>query len=150
MKIKNKFQKVCSIILLSLSLAVYVPVVLPSPVYAQSDVEKSRCKKFLDGFTIGNKSKGTQVNIAGDKKVFCSASELILTAINYALIISGSVTVLFIIIGGFWYLTSAGNDEQAEKGKKTLVNAVIGLVVIILSFAIVRIISNTFTTASLN
>ena len=57
--------------------------------------------------------------------------------------VSRVVAVLFIMLGGFWYLTSAGNEESAEKGQKTLTNAIIGLVVIILAATIVRIIANT-------
>ena len=41
--------------------------------------------------------------------------------------------------------TSAGNEEQSEKGKKILINSVIGLVVIILASAIVRIIAGLIT-----
>jgi len=54
----------------------------------------------------------------------------------------GLVSVAFIIIGGFQYITSGGNEEQAEAGKKTLTNAIIGLVVVILSYIIVVVIIN--------
>ncbi len=56
---------------------------------------------------------------------------------------AGAIAVVFIILGGFWYITSAGNGEQAEKGKNTLVNAVIGLVVVILSYTIVAVVAGT-------
>jgi hypothetical protein len=59
--------------------------------------------------------------------------------------IAGMIAVLFIIIGGFQYITSGANQELAEAGKKTLRNAIIGIVVIVLSFVIVRVISNTFS-----
>ena len=62
--------------------------------------------------------------------------------------ISGTVVILFLIYGGFIYLTSAGNDEAAEKGKKILINAVIGLVVIIMSTAIVTIVSGLLSGGS--
>ena len=72
-----------------------------------------------------------------------SFSDLVLGVIHLLLLVSGSLAVLFIIIGGFFYITSAGNEEQAEQGRATLTNAVIGIVVIILSYAIVNVISNT-------
>ena len=56
--------------------------------------------------------------------------------------IVGLLAVLFIIIGGFQYVTSAGNDEQAEAGKKTLTNAIIGLAIVILSYVIVVVVIN--------
>jgi hypothetical protein len=48
-----------------------------------------------------------------------------------------------VVIGGYQYITSAGNEEQSEKGKKTLVNAIIGIVVIVLSFTIINVVVNT-------
>ncbi|MEO8065893.1 MAG: pilin [Candidatus Doudnabacteria bacterium] len=71
-----------------------------------------------------------------------SASGLILQVINIALGVAGLVAVLFLLIGGFRYITSAGNEETAEQARKIIVNAIIGVVVIILSFVIVRVISN--------
>jgi len=61
---------------------------------------------------------------------------------NVLLPIVGLIAVLFIIIGGFRYITSAGNEEQAEGAKKTLTNAIIGLVIVILSYVIVAVIAN--------
>lgn len=74
-----------------------------------------------------------------------TASGFILKIINIALAIAGLIAVLFLIIGGFRYITSAGNEETAEKAKKIILNSIIGIVVIILSFVIVRVISNALT-----
>lgn len=41
----------------------------------------------------------------------------------------GYVATFFIIYGGFIYLTSAGSPERASQGMKTILNAVIGLVI---------------------
>jgi hypothetical protein len=67
---------------------------------------------------------------------------LIYRVIIMLLSLAGMVAVLFIIVGGFWYITSAGNEEQAEKGKSTLLNAIIGIIVIVLSFVIIDVISS--------
>ena len=75
-----------------------------------------------------------------------TASTFILNIINVALAVAGLIAVLFLIIGGFRYITSAGNEETSEAAKKIITNAIIGIVVIILSFVIVRVISNALTT----
>lgn len=75
-------------------------------------------------------------------------SGLILGIITLLLFFAGAVAILFIIIGGFWYITSAGNEEQAEKGKNALFNAIIGIVIILMSYAVVRVISNTVSSSS--
>jgi hypothetical protein len=62
--------------------------------------------------------------------------------IKLALFVSGALAVLFVVIGGVMYLTSAGNQEQADKGKKTITNALIGIIIIILSYVIVNVVVN--------
>ncbi len=74
---------------------------------------------------------------AGDR-----ASTVLLFYVNLFLGIVGIIAVAFIIMGGFRYITSAGNDEAAESGKKMITNAIIGLVVIILSYTIITVIIN--------
>lgn len=60
--------------------------------------------------------------------------------------IAFSLTVIGIIVGGFVYLTSAGNEDRAERGKEIVTNSIIGLVVIILAFVIVQSINLLFTS----
>ena len=67
---------------------------------------------------------------------------------NILLYLAGIIAVLFIIIGGYQYLTSGGNDEDAEKGKKTVTNALIGLIVVILAFTIVNVLTGTIGGSS--
>lgn len=68
----------------------------------------------------------------------------ILRIINIILGVTLAIDVLFLIIGGFFYITSAGNEERAEKGKNTVVNALIGLIIIVLSYVIANVVANFF------
>lgn len=68
--------------------------------------------------------------------------DLLVRVINVLLGIAGLVAVIFLIVGGFRYITAGGNEEAAESGKKAIVNAIIGIVIIILSFVIVRVVAN--------
>ena len=71
-----------------------------------------------------------------------TVNSLIRTVINWVLGITFGIAVLFLIIGGFWYITSAGNEETAAKGKSTVINAIIGIVIIILSYVIINVVAN--------
>ena len=71
-----------------------------------------------------------------------TATGLILAIIDIALAIVGFLSVLFVIIGGFRYVTAHGNEEQAEAAKKTIEHSIIGLIIVILAFVIVRVIAN--------
>jgi len=75
---------------------------------------------------------------------------LITTVINWMLALAGLIAVLFLIIGGFWYITSAGNEETAEKGKNTAINAIIGIVIIVLSYVIVNVVANLVSSTGGN
>lgn len=76
-----------------------------------------------------------------------TAIDLILAIIEAALFIVGLLTVLFIIIGGYRYVTAYGNEELVEAAKKTLKNAIIGLIIVILAFVMVRVIVDVLTQA---
>ena len=52
--------------------------------------------------------------------------------------VAGLVSVAYIIVGGIQYMTSSGDSNKTEKAKKTILYALIGLVVCALSFAIVN------------
>lgn len=47
-----------------------------------------------------------------------------------------------IIIGGFNFMTSAGDPGKVKKGKDTILYGIIGLVVALLAFAIVNFVLN--------
>ena len=76
------------------------------------------------------------------------ANALIKNVINWMLGIAFGLAVLFLIVGGFWYITSAGNEETAEKGKNTAINAIIGIIIIILSYVIVNVVSGLVSKSS--
>lgn len=73
---------------------------------------------------------------AGDMTV----GELLTKVIEWILLFAAAVAVLFLILGGLQYVTSAGNKDRIEKAKQTILYAVIGLIVIALSYVIVTFI----------
>lgn len=78
-----------------------------------------------------------------------TVQEIVKLVINWALYLAAIIAVIFIIIGGFMYITSAGNETQAGKGRATLKNALIGLVLVILSYVIVQIVYNFLTNKTI-
>lgn len=61
-------------------------------------------------------------------------------------IVSLSAVALFLmfIVGGFTFLFSGGDQKKLEQAKGTLTNAIIGMVVIVSAYLILRVIG-TFT-----
>jgi|SRR5579859_3259339 len=53
----------------------------------------------------------------------------------------GGVAVLFIIYGGYLFLSSQGNQMNVEKGKTYLTYAIIGLLFAIFGFVFIKLIA---------
>lgn len=73
---------------------------------------------------------------------------IVLNGIQMALVISAYIAIFFILYGGFLYITGGGNAAQIEKGRKSIFNAVIGLVIAMGSIAITNFIFTIIGNAS--
>ncbi len=76
--------------------------------------------------------------------------EQIINIVQWVLGFLALVAVIIIIYGGFLWLTSAGNAEQIDKAKKVILGALIGLVIVLLAWAIVWFIIQGLTNAANN
>jgi hypothetical protein len=94
----------------------------PAAAYAQGLPEPNACVRGLRCDTVG-------------------PNDLIVKVLTILLGVAFLVAVLFLVIGGFRYIISAGNDDAAKAGRKTVFNALIGIVIIILSYVIVSAVS---------
>lgn len=68
--------------------------------------------------------------------------ELIGNMIDFILPVIAAVAVLMVIYGGVLYITSGGDPEKTGKAKKTLLWAVLGVMVVVLAYAIVVTLNN--------
>lgn len=73
--------------------------------------------------------------------------QIIANIINIALGFLGIIAVVIVLIGGFKWMTAAGNEDKVEEAKKILGAGVIGLVIILSAWAlttyVINIIYNT-------
>lgn len=67
-----------------------------------------------------------------------AGSSQIETVLQVVFIIAGVVSVFMITIAGLNYVISSGDPQKTAKAKDTILYAVIGLVISVLSFTIVR------------
>ncbi|MEA1937196.1 MAG: pilin [Patescibacteria group bacterium] len=84
----------------------------------------------FDGFYMPTPPAGTPGNFA----------QSIVNLTNWILGFVTMIAVLMIIWGGIGYLTSAGDEDKARTGKKTLTYALIGLVVAGIAYALVNVV----------
>jgi amino acid transporter len=67
----------------------------------------------------------------------------VINIVKLTLSLLGLIAVTLIIYGGITWTTAAGNEQRVEKAKQIISAAVIGLIVVILSWAIVIFVVNT-------
>jgi len=73
-----------------------------------------------------------------------SFADLARIVTNALLGIAGSLSVIFLIVGGIMYTTSAGNESTTKKAKSTITGAIVGLIICLMAYAIVTFVLTTF------
>ncbi|OIO46745.1 MAG: hypothetical protein AUJ28_01950 [Parcubacteria group bacterium CG1_02_37_51] len=59
----------------------------------------------------------------------------------------GIVAIVVFLIGSVTWMTAGGNDEKVKKGRKYLINGMIGLTIAILAYAIITLVERATTNA---
>lgn len=73
-----------------------------------------------------------------------SLSELINFGIGALLLVAVLAALFFLLWGGITWITSGGNKEGLEKARKTIIYAVVGLVIVLLSFTLLNFVGSFF------
>lgn len=105
---------------------------------------KSRIEKILFAVLLATPSFASAAildNLKGEDKAkdLGAIDKLITNVSSIVTNTAGAIALLMIIFGGMTYITSAGNTERAEKGKKILTYAIGGLLLVILAKIILRV-----------
>lgn len=68
---------------------------------------------------------------------------VVIRVIQLVLGLAPLAAVVMIIVGGFMWMTSAGNEDKLLKAKRVISGAVVGLVIVIIAWAIVIFFART-------
>lgn len=64
--------------------------------------------------------------------------DIAIKVLNLLLSVTGIIAIIGLIVGAIFYLTSYGDEDRMEKGKKILVASIIGIIVAFSALVIVR------------
>ena len=95
------------------------------------------------GFVDGTEGGGNAI-VLGDRDPRSMATQII----NTALTILGVLSVVIILLGGFKWMTAAGNEDKVNSAKKILGAGIIGLVIILAAWGIARFVLTQLATAT--
>lgn len=99
----------------------YEPTIIPQPTYLGGQSEDSQRTEGLTNYLIRKVLPAFAVGTIG---------------------LVGGMSILFLVISGVRLATTYGNDESYQNAKNQIIYALVGLVIAILSFTVVRIITN--------
>ena len=74
----------------------------------------------------------------GRANLFSRITNIISIALGFV----GLIAVILVIYGGFMYMTARGNDDQVSDARQTIYRAMVGLIIIIFSYAITVFVTN--------
>jgi len=107
---------------------------LPAEVQAQSTGAQLACEGAGGSFVTDSEGNTNCVTPGDD----ASVDTLIGAVVNTLLFLIGALSVIMLIIGGFRYVVSAGDSSAIEGAKKTIIYALVGLVIALGALAIVN------------
>jgi hypothetical protein len=78
----------------------------------------------------------------GEEKLQASIWKIVLNVASDVLAIVGYLAICFVIWGGYQYMMARGDPGMVAKGKKTIVNALVGLAICMLASTITGMVSD--------
>ncbi|HPD08091.1 MAG TPA: hypothetical protein P5278_01425 [Patescibacteria group bacterium] len=73
--------------------------------------------------------------------------DVVANVIKVVLGFLGTIAVVLIIVAGFQWMTAAGSEDKIAKAKKIMTAAVIGLVIVLMAYALSTFVINAIISA---
>ena len=128
---KNIIKKISvAAFAVALSVAGISTLTVSTPAYADPKKSSSGSFSLQDGMNAA-KTDDQQSNLFGDTGIFT-------TIVRVMLFLIGVISVIMLIYGGIQYVLSTGDSGKVTNAKNTILYAIVGLIVAILSYAIVN------------
>lgn len=87
------------------------------------------------------RAEGMPAELIGPEGIFNQITSV-------ALGIIGAVSVIMLIWGGLRYIISGGDSKKITDAKNTILYAIIGLIIALLSYAIIKFVLNSISSVS--
>lgn len=135
----KKILKMLMVALVTVLCFVETSVVTARPVAAAGSCEHSilGLRPWYAGLDMGEKCT---INTPTEEQLPGFVWKIVLNVLTDLFLIAGYVSVGFVIYGGYRYLMSGGDPGKVAQGKKTLTNAIAGLIISLLATLITNLI----------
>lgn len=146
-------KKVLSVIFAGLFIFTLASPIAATVIPTQASAASSSCDKTFLGvppWYRGLTSEGDCTILSPDEVGGLQSFiwRIVLNVIQMALVIVMYIAIFFILYGGFLFIAGGNNPAQVENGRKSIFNAVIGLVISLGAIAITNYIFTLIGSAS--
>lgn len=124
-------MKNIKISLLTAALAIILPI---SAVLAQASTATTSIAETVNG--------PTQVMLGRTGLNPFSLGQIIAVVIQAALSLLGIIFLIIIVFAGYRWMTASGNEESIQKAQDSIKRAIIGLVIVLMAYAITYFVFN--------
>ncbi|MDO4868243.1 MAG: hypothetical protein Q4A23_01115 [bacterium] len=128
-------KKLSNYLISGLVISSIVAVMAQAPVLAANIFDGGLHSGLQQG-----KTSEMPTTIFGNTGIFTRIVSVMLFAV-------GILSIIMLIFGGLRYIISNGDSKKVEAAKNTILYAIIGLIVAIMSYAIVNFVVSSFTTS---
>ncbi len=111
----------------------------------------SRAYAQRGGFTASCPTADTQFSTSTSFNPLCplnaqnvTIGALVDRVISLILFAAGALAVIYLLYSGILYITAGGDEAKATKARTGIVNAIIGIIIIVLAFVIEKAAANVF------
>lgn len=149
---KRAMKYVAALFVMAFMVGGVAGATIPEPAAAQGATSSCGGGFFLsawyEGLTTPSCELKSPSDVDGGLRTYILTIGL--NVVTIALQIVGYAAIFYIIYGGFRFMTSSGAPEQRSAAMKTILNAIIGLIIAIASVAIVRLLASILTGGTTN
>lgn len=90
----------------------------------------------------GDAAGGTvKVGVSTPEFAVADIGSLIEGLVNASIVIGALAAFMYLIMGGFQWITAGGDPKKTEEAQKKITNAVIGLIIIASAYAIINVVT---------
>lgn len=112
------------------SLVLVLGLLLPASVAAQFDPLESACDSTTSDASV--------CQVDGNNNPIAGSEGIILRVVRILSYVVGVASVLMVIFGGLKFITANGDSNNISSGRNTILYALIGVVVFLISQLIIR------------
>lgn len=131
----SRFFSFVFLLLLVPSLALADPIAPDEAGSRTQPVQQQGVNSVAAGIDAAKSGTGL-LNFCGDRSFNACVEDIVGKAINIVLSLVGIILLGYIMYAGFLWMSSGGETDRAEEAMKMIRHAVIGLLIVVLSFAI--------------